>query len=245
MLMKRREMIGRGLRQRSRKSFPKVLIATPLAEHKYYCINDFIKNVEAIDYPNYDFIIVDNSPNKEAHEVVKEHNPDVRVEYVPFSGTTRSSQADAYNFIREVFLAGDYDYLFTLESDLFPREFIIHELMANDKDICGAIYLIMNGEGVFTIPCVTTGKFIWTGDLFREGFVEWTALDGELKRIHGGCGLGCTLIKRKVIEELGFRYDTSHADTYFHRDAHRLSFETWIDTGLMISHYPSFYPEHF
>ena len=228
------------------KNFPKVLIATPIAEHKYYCINDFIKNVKELSYPNSDFIMVDNSKDEKACELVKEFNPGVSVEHSGFYGTTRKSQEKSYERIREKFLKGGYDYLFTLESDLFPPEGIIEELMANDKDVCGAVYMIKGASCKNTsVPCVTTGKFAFVNGRVQEAFMSFFELDGELKRIHGGCGLGCALIKRKVLEKVRFRSDMCHCDTYFHRDAHRLGFETWIDTRFIIPHYPSQYPEWF
>lgn len=231
---------------KSKSDYPKVLIATPIAEHKYYCINLFIQNVKTLSYPNTEFILIDNSKDPKAHEMVEEFNPDVNVEYSGFYDTTRASQCASYNRIREIFLEGDYDYLFTLESDQFPHESIIEDLMVNDVDICGAVYLIFGlaGDGVGT-PCVTTGKFAFVNSAVRETFMSFHEMDGSLHKISGGCGLGCTLIKRKVVEAIEFRYHRCHADTYFHRDAHRKGFETWVDTRFMIEHYASAYPDYF
>ena len=198
-----------------------------------------------------DILLVDNSKDENAHLIVKDFNPDIEVVYSPFGGTTRKSQCDAYNLIRQRFLDGDYDYLMVIESDLIPHESIIEDLMANNKDICGAVYFI-HGEDQVTeeapkggVPCVTTGKFPWNGACFRESFMDWSEINGELRETMGGCGLGCTLIKRKVLEEIEFRWDTCHADTYFHRDAHRKGFSTWVDTRFIIPHYSSPYPDYF
>jgi len=219
-------------------------------EHKYYCIQDYIDNLKEFSYPNMDVLLVDNSKNEKAHEIVKELNPDIDIVYSAFGGNTRKSQCDAYNVIRERFLSGGYDYLMVVESDLFPPEGIIEELMSDDKDVCGAVYFIFGNDGKsgdleLGVPCVTTGKFPWNGVCFRESFMDWKEINGELRQINGGCGLGCTLIKRSVIEKVVFRWSKAHADTYFHRDAHRAGFETWVDTRFIIPHYPSAYPDYF
>ena len=228
-----------------------MLIASPIYEHKYYCIQDYINNLKELSYTNKDILLVDNSLDPTAHTVLKELNPDIEIIYSPFGETTRKSQCDAYNVIRKRFLDGGYDYLMVIESDLIPPEDIIQSLMANDKDICGAVYFIFgiegaDGEQSCGVPCITTGKFPWNGTHFRESFMAYSDLNGELRQTNGGCGLGCTLIKRKVIETVGdFRWDKCHADTYFHRDAHRHGFETWVDTRFIIPHYPCAYPEYF
>lgn len=194
-----------------------------------------------------DFLLVDNSKDPEAHKLITELNPELEVIYSPFGGTTRKSQCDAYNVIRARVLDEGYDYLMIIESDLFPQEGIIEDLMANDKDIVGAPYLIYGqGNDCDATPCVTSGKFAPSPSGFRETFMEWSELDGTLKQTMGGCGLGCCLIKREVLETItSFKWAKSHADTYFHRDAHRLGFETWIDTRFMVDHHPSEYPEYF
>ncbi len=225
--------------------YPKVLIAAPIYEHKYYCIQDYIDNCRQISYPNFDILLVDNSKDETAHKLVKEMNPDINIVYTGFFDTTRASQGMSYRYIRDEFLKGDYEYLMTIESDLFPHETIIEDLMANDKDICGAIYMLAGSGGNLSVPCVTTGTFNNDGNRFREDFMDYREIDGKLKRVHGGCGLGCTLIKRKVLEEVEFMWSKCHADTYFHRDSHRKGFETWIDTRFVIFHDPSEYPSYF
>lgn len=222
------------------------MIAAPIYEHKYYCINDYIRNLKELSYPNKDILLVDNSKNPGAHKLVKEFNDGVTVEYIGFYETTRASQCEAYNRIRDVFLAGDYEYLVTIESDLFPPEDIIEQLIANDKDICGCPYQIFGQNAKNAgILCVTTGKITYKDGVFQESFMCFEELDGELKQVQGGIGLGCVVIKRKVLEEIKFRWNDCHADTYFHRDAHRRGFETWLDTRFIIPHYPSEYPEYF
>ena len=220
-------------------------MSAPIYEHKYYCIQDYIRNLRYLSYPNFDVLLVDNSKDPTAVQTVIDMNPDIEIVYTGFHETTRASQGISYQYIRKRFLEGDYEYLMIIESDLFPFAEIIEELMANDKDICGAVYMIGGKDGTGSLPCVTTGKFMFSMGDFREGFMDFTEINGELKQIQGGCGLGCTIIKRKVLEDLDFRWDRCHTDTYFHRDAHRIGYETWIDTRFIIPHYPSAYPDYF
>lgn len=191
-------------------------------------------------------MFVDNSPNQKSIDVVRELNPDMRIEQIPFAETTRASQANALNYIRDEFLKGDYEYLMMIECDVFPIEDITEHLMANDKDICGTPYLIGGVHNDTKTPCVTTGKYALRGGVPQESFMVWDELDGELKEVGGGIGLGCVLIKRSVLEALEFRWQgMQHADTHFHRDAHRKGFGVWLDTRFMTPHYPSVYPSYY
>ena len=40
---------------------PKVLVGCPTYDGKGYCLKEYVEAVRAIDYDNFDFIMVDNS----------------------------------------------------------------------------------------------------------------------------------------------------------------------------------------
>jgi len=223
-------------------------LAAPIYEHKYYCINDYFKNLRELEYDgdNVDFLFVDNSKDVNAHKLLQEINPDMPIEYHGVGFTTRERQCNAYNYIREKFLEGDYEYLFIVESDLFPHESMLKDLMATNVDIVGAPYYLNLHKGKeHIIPCVTTGKFKAYGGAFQETFATFQDLDGELKSIGGGVGFGCILMRRTVLDKVIFTHDRCHADTYFHRDTKRAGFKTWLDTRFTVPHWSSEYPENF
>jgi hypothetical protein len=248
MMKERRKRIGNKREFFLKNGYPKVLVVAPIYEHKYYCINDYFTNLRNLEYPEskMDFLFVDNSQDMGAHRLLQELNPKMPIVYHGEGYSTRERQANAYNHLRDKFLDGDYEYLFIVESDLFPHESMLKDLMVNDVDIVGApYYLNLHKSPEHIIPCVTTGKFKTLGGVMQETFASFQDLDGELKQIGGGIGFGCILLKREVLEKVVFTHDRCHADTYFHRDCHRAGFKTWLDTRFTVPHYSSEYPENF
>ena len=85
---------------------------------------------------------------------------------------------------------------------------------------------------------------VFTCQLPPETWEEF--IDGSVRRIHG-CGIGCALIKREVLEQFKFRIEMLptgtpefhyHDDTYFYLDCWnaRPQHEVWIDTSRKIRH---------
>ena len=57
--------------------------------------------------------------------------------------------------------------------------------------------------------------------------------------ICSGAGLGCTLIRRRVLEAIPFRLvdgDGGHCDTYFNRDVLWGGFSQWADMTVRCGH---------
>jgi len=216
----------------------KILCGCPIYDWKCDVAKDYFDNLKQLSYP-LDFVFVDNSESADFSEwIIKTYG--FNVLRSPCVGTTRLRQCIALNVLRDYFLSGDWTHLFLLESDLIPRKNIVELLLEHNKDCVAAPYLLNKDKG---LACVTERKFIanqggWTHVFVKPGF-----LDGEFKRAPNGVGLGCVLIKRKVIEAVLFRAAAFHADTQFWEDVQKEGFEVFIDTGLMVRHYPNGYPD--
>jgi hypothetical protein len=220
----------------------KLLIAAPIHSSKKYIAKQYFDNVKELDCQNnfkVDYLFVDNS--KTEYFMV-----DLAIAYDlkivrgrVTSGNSRIRQTASLNMIREYFLGGDYDILFLLESDLIPNHDIVEHLVDHDKDACSAVYKLSKG-----IPCITQNNYIANKGGFSNVFVNRKFIDGELREVPNGCGLGCVAIKRKVLEKIKFRSGVRHADTYFWEDFRAYGFKAYVDTSQVVRHYPSEYKDY-
>lgn len=240
---------------------PRVLVGVVTYEGKDYI---FPKNYEIISnltYPNYDFVVVDNSPTsnyvnklrrrgyKHIHHITRGGELD---------GTTNNSRmalAKSQNFIRNYMLENDYDYLLLVESDLLPPKDIIERLLGHVKPVVGCWYWI-GTEGI-KLPCIFVNQRMPNGLMGTRLIGTRVNPDGTkdinypevgqyintgLRKVHG-VGFGTTLMRRDVVELEPFwydeRFDNKHSDVYFYLNLDVKKIPVYVDTNLHIPHYPS------
>ena len=173
--------------------------------------------------------------------------------------------AHAREEIRQFFLKGDYSNLFFLDDDIFLPENSIQKLLSRDKDCVGFYVHIYNKEN--HKPCILkSGGFelhkaldLFTFEEidFYKDFVkkfkenklnekEKLLLDflikdkwkPDLLPVYA-VGIGCLMIKRKVLEEVPFRTHPSFIwgeDMWFYNEANDKKFEFWVDTSVKGDH---------
>lgn len=99
--------------------------------------------------------------------------------------------AQSHELCRQVALGYNFDYLFHLESDIFPHQTIIEDLILAKKSVIGALYHIgqkEESELMVQIAHETSDEnFLMTRGL-RTDLVHW--LDGTIKKAYH-IGLGC------------------------------------------------------
>lgn len=230
---------------------PKVLVGITIYEGKDYVWDKFYENLRKFTYPNFEVLIVDNSSNKAYYKKLlkktKKH-PNTKVVHVDRGGTSREAQARSLNYIRDYFLDNNFDYFLSLESDLLPPTDIIERLISHNKLVVGCIYLIgyAHSESQPPRPCLFgvkpnpnggfTGTFNYPPE---EGFGFF---GNGVVPIHG-CGIGVTLIARKILERFRFWYDLNppikHSDVLFYMDLHNNGYVVYVDTDMIIPHYNS------
>jgi len=222
---------------------PKVLVAAPTYDGKDYVLDKWVEAVKNLSYPNYDWCLVDNSDNTSYTKKLRMKG--VKVLHVERGNNSRDAIANAQNHIRQIVLNGGYDYWLSLESDLIPPKDIIEKLMLQGKAIIGTIYMIgfENSRNEPQRPCLfvldsKNGGVLGTRNLTpEEGF---KMVGTGVQQVHG-VGLGCTLIKRAVLERFSFwhdqRFNNKHSDVYFYMDLHNNGIPVYVDTNTVVQHY--------
>jgi hypothetical protein len=150
-------------------------------------------------------------------------------------GTKYENLTAKHNQVREMFLAGDYDALFMTENDMVLPIDTLKRLVAVNSDVAYGLY------------CSRHGRYRWLAFLEIMGYHGLSVSDSEnLAKEHWGqvketkgIGMGCTLIKRKVLEEITFRTapnDIVADDWLFSLDCIDKKFSQVHDFGLVCGH---------
>jgi hypothetical protein len=226
-------------------TFPKVLVFTPIYDKKDYCFDRFLENCQKFTYKNYEHIIIDNTSDGGTYfnRLLEKCTPlGIKVYHTERGNSSREALARAQNFARKIFLDGDYDYLMSLESDIFPKPNIIDRFVLHNLDIVTAVYLIGDRSTEQVVPCITIDKkdpVLKTGGtrlLRREERIEY--LNKGLKQVAAG-GMGCCMMHRNVLEKIAFTYIpglSAHSDVFFFATARRYHIPVLVDTDVYCEH---------
>lgn len=229
---------------------PKVLVGITIYEGKDYVWEKFYDNIKNFSYPNYQVLIVDNTSHKKYYQKLlkrTKNNPLVTVVHTERGGTSREAQARSLNIIRDECLRGGYDYFLSLESDLIPPRDIIERLISHDKPVVGCVYLIGYdySDSQPPRPCLFGVKKNDEGGASTFNYPPeqgFSFFGRGVVPIHG-CGIGVTLISRKILERFRFWYDLNppikHSDVLFYMDLHNNGIQNYVDTDMIIPHYNS------
>ena len=243
-----------------KKSIPKVLVCRLVTNRKNYCIKELVDSSMGLNYPNMNIIHIDNSARiflKETLEtfglqVIKtEHftkEVDKKGEKVPLP--VREMMVRDMNLAREMMLAKGYDYMLILEQDIVPHPDIIQKLLANGKDFMSAFYwLDINATKVDGRDCWYTPVNYYVFKRADNGKpIPNILFEPQPKFLYypsrvieyAHAGFGCTLLSKKVLEKVKFRYDVNEiaqVDAFFHMDAIKKGFIPHLDTGLIVGHH--------
>jgi hypothetical protein len=233
--------------------FKRVLVSSPTAAAKNYCFESWIDNVMGFSYPEFDIALYDNTEDggkncEYLNSYVKNnygslHNFKAVNSLIKHNEKISSVIAKlclSHNDCRGNTLIGGYDYLFHLETDVFPPKDVIERLMFRGKNVIGGVYDIDSGK--HRVPMITERIEI------KKNYVSvfWTGRHGNNVRLFDGnihevaqIGLGCVLISKKALERITFRYDPNrncHPDTFFSEDCAKKKIPTHIDTSIVCRH---------
>ena len=167
--------------------------------------------------------------------------------------------------IRQYFLKNNYDFLFFLDDDIFLPKYSIQKLLSADKDCVGFYVHIYNKENhkpaLFKSGSFEIGKALELFDFeeidfykdfvkkFRENklnkqekllvdFLIKEKFKPDLLKVYA-VGIGCLMIKKKVLEEVPFRTHRTFIwgeDLWFFNEANDKRFEFWCDTSVRGDH---------
>jgi GT2 family glycosyltransferase len=222
----------------------KILIGCPTYERYRYCLGKYLQAVRKINYPDYDIMIVDNSPTDSFFNEFR-NRPDIIAQRVDYSETARKRIIDSRNLILKKAIEGGYDYFFSLEQDLIVNPEIINILLSHNVPIVSAYYgkdLLLtlrddeSGEikkAMINLPVIYMQekegvRQANANEVFGKGLIEV-----------GAFGLGCIMISREVFEKIQFRYDPEKKafdDMYFCIDAKKLGYKLYCDGNTVVEH---------
>ena len=122
---------------------PKVLIACPHSSRHSKIINEWIKHLDSLTYPNFDICIVDNTLNKNYFEKlgkIKSKHKIITWKYnwEPKKEYALQMLANVREEIRKYFVEHkEYSNLFWLDDDIFIPKWGIQKLLSYNKDLVG------------------------------------------------------------------------------------------------------------
>jgi len=221
-------------------SLPRVLVVTTTYYKKDYAFKTFIKHAKALSYPNFDHVFIDNSHDTRYANRLRRRG--VKCFHVERGNNTREAIARSCNFGRKLALKGGYDYMFMLESDVYPPHDIIQQLMIQGKDVITGLYYIGDREKGQRVPCVTVEKWneqllCWGTRLLRQDeFDDW--INKGVKQCQAG-SFGCCLISKNILEKFPFYYCpelSGHPDIYFFNELKNKKRQVFIHTDIICEH---------
>ncbi len=216
----------------------KILVAAPLCEWYEYCFTEFSTSLRSIQYPFKKIFFIDNSKGMRFYQRILAEG--FHVEKSEHLNSIRDMVTRDHNAIREKFLEGGFDYLLILDSDVIPPADVIDKLMAHDKDVVSALFFgehNINGE-------VKAMPFAWVfskehGDWNNTGYLTDEEIWSDSLLKVAFTGMGCVLMKRKVMEKVTFRYSKemdAWDDRWLGVDVWANEFEFYVDTGVKCKH---------
>ncbi len=222
-------------------TLPTVLLACPISSHKDYVILEWAEHVKTLvkNYPGIcKVLLVDNSKSQ-AHAKRVERLTGFHTDFV----STRLKNnydaiSDSRNYIRKCFLRWNFDYLFSLECDIFPPQDSILYLLSLQKEMVGFTYFL--GAGHESPLMVQEYEDNGTDRECQNLSIEQSILfiDGTIKRVFS-IGMGCLMIPRFVLASTKFRTDKKikiHDDSFFAEDCKSKGFKIYCDTSVIPLH---------
>ena len=137
---------------------------------------------------------------------------------------------------------GDWDYLFAVDHDIsFPPDTLI-KLLSHDKDVVSGVYIQrFHDRHVIEV--------FERNDSGGYTHIPWDRIKGKGLVEIGACGFGCVLVKKHVMQTIGypqFKYHPAldHSQTFsedldFARKCYDKGFKLWCDTSILCDHHGS------
>lgn len=245
------------------KSQHKVLIGIPTYAGHAFCRDEFIKNTVALAGSDHDVLVIWNGegnpseifPSNWKTQVIKQSKKETGLDVL----------VRKHNIMSNRTIKGGYSHLFLLESDVFPPIDTIDRLLAHDKDMVTAVYLLRaESTTVLEIPdneiyrkkyngtlagksamCIRdeTAPAIWgiENDEMRFWRLEDMFPQRGLVEI-AAAGVGSVLIRKEVLKRVPWATDgqegSVHCDDFpfYHRARWDFGFILYVDTDILCQH---------
>jgi hypothetical protein len=219
---------------------PKILLACPVSDYKEYILFEWLHHLKTLD-GFFDIFLVDNSYTPDLAIKLKKAGYNI-IGVMPDKNDVKKvrTMAKCMEIIRNYALINNYDYLFSLECDVFPPKDIIARLLEINNPAAGATYFIDSGPFSRLMVQRTEPETLAGESIVRNLTIDESFLfcDGTVKFAFG-IGLGCVLIHKSILTRVKFRYEPGslvHADSYFYRDLYNLKQPVKVHTGIICTH---------
>ena len=226
------------------QNYPKILVGCLTYSNKGYILDRFIKRVQEFTYPNFEFLMVDNSKDMDYFNRIKSYGVNV-IKVERSNKDTREVICESRNILRQYALDNNFDFFFCLEQDVIPRKDIIEELVQHNLPVVGGWYYINQGL-LLKRPCLFKGFIeLDVGEEQKQRTLDGYKTDdlelsqNRLVKIYLG-SLGVTLIRRDVLEQVKFWWDErfrAHDDSWFFNDLSCRGIDVYVDTDLLCAHF--------
>jgi ubiquinone/menaquinone biosynthesis C-methylase UbiE len=151
------------------KFYPKVLVACPTHEVKEYAMAEWLAAIQALDYPNYDILLVDNSPTDALYERWKDKVPLIHLPDTDQAENASSRINASMTVIKEHFLKGEYTWWLNVEIDVIIPPETLKTLLQFPSDWTSHDYEVRGGGGRMTgIGCSLLSRSIAEAGVFTS-----------------------------------------------------------------------------
>lgn len=113
---------------------PKILVTCPVHECKEYSFQRWINNTKSLTYPNFDILVVDNSPTVDFVNRYQDQVPMKHIEADPAPEQWLNRICQSMAVVQKHFLAGNYTHWMNIEADNIPPVNIIETLLKYGQD---------------------------------------------------------------------------------------------------------------
>lgn len=140
---------------------------------------------------------------------------------------------------RATFLAGRWDAMLVIESDVIPPADTLRKLAALKADLAYGHYVFRGSPTQCNIFERYPGQAKNHGEALSVWPDKYLRAMREVTVQCSGGGLGCVLIKRHVLEQIDFRRPdekSADCDTYFTMDVYAAGFTMWADLSVRCGH---------
>lgn len=229
-------------------NFPRILIGAPTSNLKAYCFESWLDNALLTNYPGeWKIVLYDNSDQAS----VDYQNAYYKSKYgdggkfecflsdIRFCKHMVAKLAKGHNDVRKYAIDNNYDYLWHLESDIYPKPHFLQELVLKKLPVVGAIYY--RDLGRFRRLMLQQRLFRSHNNIKSQNCSpddDLHFVDGKTKEA-SHIGLGCMLIRKDILERTPFRYVEGvkvFSDSFWAEDMYKAKIKVMADTSLICSH---------
>jgi len=151
----------------------------------------------------------------------------------------RENITHQYRCGRRAMLAGAYDAMLVIESDIIPPPDTIARLVALKADVAYGHYVFRSATPVSNVFERYPGQPRNEGESLSVWPKKYKKARKQGQVECSGAGLGCALIQRAVLERFDFHHpadDGGYCDTWFNRDVLRAGLVQRADMNLECGH---------